>query len=956
MRLATINARGCHDYGLFRHAMEECSINILCLTETHRATESLHHTTNRGLHITGPCINGSSTIRRGGVSLLSDDKCKLRYKAHLRRADAQVLVATADTGLVVIGTYISPVRGSEVICAVLDWISPWMRGEAVVFGDMNARHLRWDSDTNAYGTSLQRWAEERRARVFAPNEKTCVTALGASTIDIFVSRSPRLDNIHIVPGMWDLLTDHNLVVAQVCPKSEDAQIRIPRRLFQNPRVVRKAADMYKSSLPEVTDSANVAQTPAELELAVNQWQATMLRPWLQYSHPTPARFRPGWSRELDRLASQRTRLLKRASKGDQAARLAAKTIDKEIKRRQRARKRALERSTAEDAERQLDRNAASEIDGMVRAAITAEDVSRRPTPATYLAYLQASSRTDTSIKPSNFELDVEFESTLAQAIMEMATGRAAGPDGITARVLKVDPVSTANSLCAIWRAVGRLCYVPKALSLGRVTPVFKKGDPLDPSNYRPICVLNVMRRAMSAAVDRRVRRKLTFHPRQWGFRKNTGTEHAIAHLEARRRRGFKHMAVLDLKGAYDKTPRNSLLEMIRSRLPSGLAGIISAMLSPGEMYVSGDSRSRIRTTSGVPQGDPLSPTLFNIFMDDFLHEMDRCVGAATPAASCYADDVVLLTDSRSGLQHCMNAANIWSTKNYMEWNVAKCAELIPVSCPPRPSLHLSQQQLPQSELIQYLGVYVNWDGISSHSLHNRLDLALRRMACIAKALSLSRLSYDQRQYIILTHVFSLADYAAHLCPLPASVRCKAATLERRACAWVLDHPVRSHQLIRARTMSRLPSMEVRRKISAIRRTHGARIAISLDEPHSTSSKRAMLFLEHHTMTPFHAHIPQPQAKLSTALAAILTTEWKRTVSGRRPVPTSGKLTPSFRNQHPRTLHTLSAFYLNSIPVQAWHQIAADQRASLVTLLKKERITKRERHEITVSLKKLTRHM
>lgn len=177
-----------------------------------------------------------------------------------------------------------------------------------------------------------------------------------------------------------------------------------------------------------------------------------------------------------------------------------------------------------------------------------------------------------------------------------------------------------------------------------------------------------------------------------------------------------------------------------------------------------------------------------------------------------------------------------------------------------------------------LCVSVSWNGISLHSLHIRLDLALRRMVCITQALSLSRFSYQQRRYIVLAHVFSLADYAAHLCPLPASICCKAVLLEQRACAWVLDQPVRSHQLIRARAMSRLPSMEMRRKMSAICRMHGARVAISLEAPHSTAAKRAKLFLEHHTMTPFQILTPQPQENLHPVLAALLPTEWKRTAS------------------------------------------------------------------------------
>lgn len=53
-----------------------------------------------------------------------------------------------------------------------------------------------------------------------------------------------------------------------------------------------------------------------------------------------------------------------------------------------------------------------------------------------------------------------------------------------------------------------------------------------------------------------------------------------------------------------------------------------------------------RMTRGVPTGDPLSPTLYNIFMDTFLEEIDKLHDTdSDKPVLCFAHDVLLATKS-----------------------------------------------------------------------------------------------------------------------------------------------------------------------------------------------------------------------------------------------------------------------------------------------------------------------
>ncbi len=59
------------------------------------------------------------------------------------------------------------------------------------------------------------------------------------------------------------------------------------------------------------------------------------------------------------------------------------------------------------------------------------------------------------------------------------------------------------------------------------------------------------------------------------------------------------------------------------------------------------------------QGGVLSPLLFNAYFDEMIYKLEKCcivckIGAHLIGALAYADDVILLWPSRSGLQKMIN--------------------------------------------------------------------------------------------------------------------------------------------------------------------------------------------------------------------------------------------------------------------------------------------------------------
>ena len=115
------------------------------------------------------------------------------------------------------------------------------------------------------------------------------------------------------------------------------------------------------------------------------------------------------------------------------------------------------------------------------------------------------------------------ENIVARLLRDLNTRKAPGPDGVSPFLLKRCAGELSNPLTRIFQQCLNSSTWPSAWKEARVTPVHKKKDKGDPSNYRPISLLSVVSKTLERVIAEQLTSHLEGHhlisSRQHGFRK-----------------------------------------------------------------------------------------------------------------------------------------------------------------------------------------------------------------------------------------------------------------------------------------------------------------------------------------------------------------------------------------------------------------------------------------------------
>ena len=143
--------------------------------------------------------------------------------------------------------------------------------------------------------------------------------------------------------------------------------------------------------------------------------------------------------------------------------------------------------------------------------------------------------------------------------------KAAGPDGIRPKVLKELSSQLAPILTLLFKASLHQQSLPDIWKHANVSPIYKKGDKTNPSNYRPVsltCIsCKLLEHIICSNLSQHLKRNNILYPLQHGFRDKPSCEtqliefvHDIAYYM---QEGTQNdVVVMDFAQAFDKVAHN----------------------------------------------------------------------------------------------------------------------------------------------------------------------------------------------------------------------------------------------------------------------------------------------------------------------------------------------------------------------------------------------------------------
>ncbi len=308
---------------------------------------------------------------------------------------------------------------------------------------------------------------------------------------------------------------------------------------------------------------------------------------------------------------------------------------------------------------------------------------------------------------------------VVKLLKDLKPHKAPGPDNITPKVLKECAESIAPPLRQVFQKSLSTGELPEDWLTANVSPIFKKGDRSDPSNYRPVSLTSIPCKILEHIIHSNMMTHFETHNllnnEQHGFRRGRSCEtqlaltvHDLAQILDNQ--GQADVIIMDFSKAFDLVPHQRLLLKLKE---AGITGSLHMWISnfltkrSQQVVLEGISSSSINVTSGVPQGTVLGPLLFILYLNDLPNGISSQV-------RLLADDCILYREintdeDRQSLQNDINILCKWESCWQMKFNVAKCyaMHVTHKKSPIQSTYFMNKKPLETVKSHTYLGVELN---------------------------------------------------------------------------------------------------------------------------------------------------------------------------------------------------------------------------------------------------------
>ena len=334
-------------------------------------------------------------------------------------------------------------------------------------------------------------------------------------------------------------------------------------------------------------------------------------------------------------------------------------------------------------------------------------------------------------------------------IVKSLKNTSAGWDGIHSKIIKKAFSVISKPLTHVLNLSFMQGFFPDSMKLARVIPLFKSGNSMLISNYRPVSILPVLSKLLEKLMYNRLIGFINEHDilykYQFGFRNKHSTSMALItpvdHIMSAVDNSNMVLGVfLDFKKAFDTVNHNILLKKLYKYGIRGIAhNWIKDYLSNRYQYVvfeEFESQKKL-IKCGVPQGSILGPLLFLLYINDLPAVSDIVLPII------FADDTNVFLKGRC-IENMIGVMNTelekiykWLNANKLSLNINKTQYMIFHSRRTQPirnsNLTINGIRIEYVEYTKFLGVHIDSCMTWEKHIHHTKSKIARGIAIISKA-------------------------------------------------------------------------------------------------------------------------------------------------------------------------------------------------------------------------------
>lgn len=313
---------------------------------------------------------------------------------------------------------------------------------------------------------------------------------------------------------------------------------------------------------------------------------------------------------------------------------------------------------------------------------------------------------------------------IAATIETLPNGKSPGPDGFSNEYFKKFKPCLLPHLHSVFTKAATTATFPPEMLQAYIVTLPKPGkDPITPSNFRPISLLNSDIKIYAKLITRRL---TTYIPSliqkdQMGFVRGRQTSDAtrriiniIHHAELTKTPSL--LLSIDAEKAFDRVNWKYMsMTLSKYGFSGNMLNAILALYScpSARVYTSSMLSTPFQISNGTRQGCPLSPTIFDLMIEPLAEAIRSRAGvtgfqfgATTHLINLFADDVILfLTNPRTSLPTAHEILTSFGNVSYYKVNCSKSLILdLGVTPKDRTTLQHSLPYTWSSKGIPYLGI------------------------------------------------------------------------------------------------------------------------------------------------------------------------------------------------------------------------------------------------------------